>query len=259
MFQEERLMLILRHLEQNRRISVEEICGKFGVSRDTARRDILRLEEQGAIMRTRGGAMLPSLSKRVDDYDTRLTSEAAGKRAIGRRCAALIRPGDYIIMDSSTTVQEAAAALAGEDNVVVTNSIDIAAILARKEGVAVHLIGGQLHPKHRFVYGAKAISMICDYQVDKALLGACGITADGLSNLYEEESFLIREIICRADQVIVLADHSKFGKRLFHRVAGLDSVDILITDREPEPDVREALARHEVELVIAEAEGGDSQ
>lgn len=257
MFQEERLMHILQHLRQNRRISVEEICAKFGVSRDTARRDIVRLEEQGAIIRTRGGAILPTLSKLVDDYDTRLATKPHNKKAIGRFGAALIRPGDYVIMDSSTTVQEAAEALAGKDNVVVTNSIDIAGLLIRKEGVSVHLIGGQLHKKQRFVYGAKAIAMIGDYQVDKVLLGACGITADGLSNPYEEESLLIREMMCRADQVIVLADHSKFGKRLFHRVAGLDAVDILVTDREPESGILEALSRHQVELIIAEGDDGD--
>lgn len=257
MFQEERLMLILQHLEQHRRIGIEEICDKFNVSRDTARRDIVRLEEQGAIIRTRGGAMLPSLSKRVDDYDTRLASDHDVKRAIGRLGASLVRSGDYLIMDSSTTVQEAAEALCGEELVVVTNSIDIASILIRKPGTSVHLLGGLLHPKQRFVYGAKAVAMVSDYKVDKVLLGACGITVDGLSHALEEESLLVRETMRQADQVIVLADHSKFGKRLFHRVAGLELVDILVTDREPEPDIREALARHQVELIIAQ--GGETQ
>ncbi|WP_027417069.1 DeoR/GlpR family DNA-binding transcription regulator [Aneurinibacillus terranovensis] len=254
MYQEERLLAILQHIKQHHRVSVQEICHLFGVSRDTARRDIVKLEEQGAIVRTRGGAILPTLTKEINNYKERLLFESTGKRAIGRTAASLIKNGDYIIMDASTTVQFAAEYFCSENNVVVTNSIDIAGILTSKKQVSIHLLGGKLNSEHRHVCGAQTIAMLADYQVDKLFLGACGITAEGLSYPHEEDGNVKREMIKRADQVIVLADHSKFGKKLFYRVASLDDIDLIITDREPDGDIADILHQHEIEMMVVPGE-----
>lgn len=254
MFQEERLISILDYLKSNKRITVDLICELYDVSRDTARRDMVKLEEQGRIVRTRGGAILPTLSKEVGNYEQRLQAESTSKLTIGRTAAQLIQDGDYIMMDSSTTVLHAASSLTSKHNVVVTSSIEIAAILTRKDETTIHILGGVLDNKHHSVYGAKAIEMLNDYHVDKLLIGTCGITEDGLSAPNEEDSYLVRAMMQHADQVIVLADHSKFGKRLFHRVVGFERIDILITDQALSPEIREKLLACEVEIVLAEGE-----
>jgi DeoR/GlpR family transcriptional regulator of sugar metabolism len=256
LYQEERLIGIIEYLEKNRRISIENICELFDVSRDTARRDIIKLEEQGGILRTRGGGILPTLSRTVANYSERLHDETtnASKKAIGRMAASLLHDGDYLILDASTTVQSAAEHMRIQDHVVVTNSIDIAGILSQKERTTVHLLGGILHPEHRFVYGARALEMLGDYHVHKLLMGTCAITSDGITNPYEEEGYITKEMIRRSDQVILLADHTKFGKKHFHRIAGLDSIDILITDREPDDDMKETLLRHEIDIMIAKGD-----
>ncbi|ULL14384.1 DeoR/GlpR transcriptional regulator [Paenibacillus sp. H1-7] len=258
MYQEERLIGILQHLEQHQRISIENICELFDVSRDTARRDIIKLEEQGSILRTRGGAILPTLTNKVANYSDRLSDEATtqSKKAIGRLAATLIHDGDYLLLDASTTVQSAAESISTQGHVVVTNSIDIAGILNRKEGIDVHLLGGKLHPEHRLIYGARALEMLKDYHVHKLLLGTCAITTDGLTNPYEEEGFLVREMMRRADQVILLADRTKFGKRQFNRISGLEQIDIIITDQEPNEEMKEALHRHEIDILIAKGDEG---
>jgi DeoR/GlpR family transcriptional regulator of sugar metabolism len=79
LFQEERLISIVEYLKSNKRITVDLICELYDVSRDTARRDMVKLEEQGTIVRTRGGAILPTLSKKVGDYDQRLQAESSSK------------------------------------------------------------------------------------------------------------------------------------------------------------------------------------
>ncbi len=254
MYQEERLLAILQYLQKHKRISVQDICELFDVSRDTARRDIVKLEEQGSILRTRGGAILPSLTKTVNTYHERLQMKPGNKRSIGAVAAGLIKDGDYIIMDASTTVQFAAQSMSSRENLVVTNSIDIAGILADHEGVSVNLLGGRLQNRHRYVYGSRTIEMLSDYQVDKLLLGACAISSGGLTIDHEEEGFLLREMIKRADQIIVLADHSKFGRIMFHRVAGLDKIDILITDSMPDGVLDAALRKHEVEVIVVPVE-----
>ncbi|WP_426452055.1 DeoR/GlpR family DNA-binding transcription regulator [Paenibacillus sp. S-38] len=250
MYQEERLLAILQHMQQHHRISVEEICELFQVSRDTARRDIVKLEEQGGILRTRGGAILPSLNKDVPRFDDRLQSEKAVKEDIGRTAASLLQNGDYLFMDSSTTVLQAANYLSTTDHIVVTNSFDIAGVLSHRQGMTVHLLGGVVHPRHRFIYGARTLEMLRDYQVDKLLIGTSGITESGLTNPYEEEGYVMKEMMRRADQIIVLADHTKFGQRQFYRLAGLEAIDILITDREPETAMKQALLEHDIHIII---------
>ncbi|MFD0695093.1 DeoR/GlpR family DNA-binding transcription regulator [Paenibacillus sp. GCM10027628] len=254
MFQEERLIAIVNYLKSHKRISVDLICELYDVSRDTARRDMVKLEEQGRIIRTRGGAILPTLSKEVGNYDERLQAEPSSKLTIGKTAASLIQDGDYLMMDSSTTVLHAATAMNAKHNVVVTSSIEIAAILARKEDTTIHMLGGVLDNKHHSVYGAKAIEMLKDYHVDKLFIGTCGITEEGLSAPNEEDTYLVRAMMQHADQVIVLADHSKFGRRLFHRVVGFERIDILVTDQALSPEIKEKLLACEVEIVLAEGE-----
>jgi DeoR family transcriptional regulator, carbon catabolite repression regulator len=252
MYQEERLALIMEHLRHHRRISIDEICEKFNVSRDTARRDLVKLNQQGEIVRTRGGAILPTLSKHIFPYEQRLKTEPESKRKIGQLAASLINDGDYLILDASTTVQFAAEYIHTKNNVVVTNSIDIAAILAKKPHIRVHLLGGVLHSEQHYIYGSRAIETLKEYYVDKLFLGACGVSSDGITTPYEEEAFLIREMIQRADQVIVLIDHSKFNKRLFHKVCGLEAIDFIITDKEPNEEIKQMLKEHDIEILITE-------
>ncbi|SEC68120.1 DeoR/GlpR family DNA-binding transcription regulator [Paenibacillus sp. GP183] len=250
-FQEERLIAIVKYLKNHKRISVEEICDLYEVSRDTARRDMVKLEESGHIIRTRGGAILPTLSKEVGNYEQRMKDESSSKLTIGRLAATLIQDGDYLLMDASTTVFHAAAAMQARHNIVVTSSIEIAAILTRKEDVTIHILGGLLDKKHHSVVGAKALEMLADYHVDKLFIGTCGITSEGLSAPNEEDGYLTREMMRRADQVIVLADHSKFGKRLFYRLADFQDIDILITDQEPIAEIKDLLMNCGVEIILA--------
>ncbi|MCP3773563.1 DeoR/GlpR family DNA-binding transcription regulator [Paenibacillus sp. MZ04-78.2] len=250
MFQEERLIAILQKLNEKQRITVTEICEWLQISWDTARRDLIKLEEQGSIIRTRGGAMLPSITKEVPNYEQRLQLGAPSKEAIGRLVGTLIHDGDYLYADSSTTVRCAMESMRTRRNVVVTNSIDLAGMLTQKDEIRIHLLGGLLDNEQRLVYGARTLEMLSEYQVDKALLGTCGISSHGLTTMFEEESYLIRQIMRKSDQVIVLADHTKFGKKLFHRVAGLEGIDIIVTDREPSDEMKEELHKHQVELLI---------
>jgi DeoR family transcriptional regulator, carbon catabolite repression regulator len=252
--QEERLVHILEYLKQHRRITVQTICELFDVSRDTARRDVVKLVETGTVVRTRGGVMLPTLTKEVLGYKERLTQESEGKLQIGRAAAAMVKDGDYVIFDASTTVQFAAEFLTARDVTVVTNAIDVASILSERVGITVHLLGGILNGRHRFLYGASTLEKLAEYQVDKLFLGACGITVDGLSYPHEEDGVVKREMIRHADQVIVLADHTKFGKRLFHKVSGLESIDMMITDRKPSEDLLRVLNEHDVQVVVVEGE-----
>lgn len=258
MFQEERINAIMEHLNQYQRIDIKEICQQFDVSRDTARRDLLKMEELGLILRTHGGAVLPKKTKEIYEYKERLVRESDEKREIGLFAATLVNNGDFIMMDASTTVQFAAEHLSSENIVVVTNSIDIADVVSRKKAVRTILLGGELHAQHRFLFGQSTLDKLSDYQVDKLFLGACGITANGLSYPNEEDGVVKREMIKRASQVIVLADHTKFGDQMFFKIADLASIDLLITNQKPDKEMMEKLVEHQVELlVVSEVDNDD--
>jgi DeoR/GlpR family transcriptional regulator of sugar metabolism len=255
MYQPERMQSILEFIKNNKRISVEDICSIYNVSRDTARRDLVNLEKKGVIVRTHGGAILPISHEEIQSYTARLDSSLEEKKAIGSVAASLIKDGNNIIMDTSTTVQAAAELLQVNDCTVVTNSINLADILSKKPGVHIHLLGGQFDGEQRFLYGSSTINMLSDYFVDKAFIGALGITEKGLTVAHKEDAFVMRKMIEQSRQVIVLADHSKFGKNGFFKVADLDKLDVIITDKGPEKEFMKVLQDNRVNIVIAKNEG----
>ncbi|MCM3630554.1 DeoR/GlpR family DNA-binding transcription regulator [Paenibacillus glycanilyticus] len=250
MTQEERIQSIVDYLKRNQNISMEDICTKYEVSYDTARRDLVRMEADGLIVRVRGGAILPTMTKHINSYKERL-ADAGSKRSIALTAAGLIQNGDYMMLDTGTTTQFIAEFMSTTGNVVVTNSIDIAAILCDKPQTTTHLLGGMLHAWHRYAYGPRTIEMLSDIRVDKLFLGTCGISAEGLFTPTVEEAYLKREMIKRANQVILLADSAKFEKTLFHRVCPFDDIDILITDAEPPAPFRKICTEYEIKVIVA--------
>ncbi|MCY9370392.1 DeoR/GlpR family DNA-binding transcription regulator [Bacillus haynesii] len=252
MYQEERLISIIDYLKEHKRISVEQICSLFGVSRDTARRDLVKLQEQGAIIRTRGGAIMPTVHDEVKDYSGRLGMVSEEKSMIGKAAASLIREGDRIILDASTTVQSCAEHLPYVNCTIITNSINLADVLSSRKGADIHLLGGKLQKEHRFLYGASVIEKLSCYHVDKALIGVVGVSEHGLTIAHEEDGMVKRKMISQAKQVIALADHSKIGRTDFYRYAELSDIDLLITDRLPSKPFQKLLDEHDVELLVAE-------
>jgi DeoR/GlpR family transcriptional regulator of sugar metabolism len=252
MYQEERLIAILNYLENNKRISADQICTLFDVSRDTARRDLVRLEEDQKVVRTRGGAILPTPRHEIKDYANRLKMVSSEKKRIGQRAASLIQNGERIILDTSTTVQACAENMGEIPCTVMTNSINQAEILSSNPNADILLLGGILQKEHRFLYGSSVIEKLSQYKVDKAFIGVVGLSGSGLTLAHEEDGMVKRKMISQADQVIVLADHTKIGVTEFFRFAELSDIDLLITDKMPDKNFINILQRFNVELLIAE-------
>jgi DeoR family transcriptional regulator, carbon catabolite repression regulator len=250
--QSRRLEAICAYLAQHYRIGIEDICRLFGVTRDTARRDIVRLDADGRVLRVRGGAVLPPRERQVRHYAER-DGAASAKQAIGAAAARLIRDGDRVLFDTSTTVVEVARAVSASPLHAVTNSIDVAETLGKREGMELHLTGGQFNPWQRSLEGAQARLGVAQFQFDKLILGACAIDPGGLTCPSGEEADLKKTMMDQASQVIVVADASKFGKAFLHRLCTFEAIDLLVTDAEPPAAVLAALAAVGVEVVIGGA------
>ncbi|MBY0239886.1 MAG: DeoR/GlpR family DNA-binding transcription regulator [Burkholderiaceae bacterium] len=250
--QSARLDAICAHLVQHYRIGIEDICTLFGVTRDTARRDVVRLDADGRALRVRGGAVLPPQGRQVEQYAQRGGASAA-KQAIGAAAAALLRDGERVLFDTSSTVLEVARAAIASDLpalAVVTNSLDVAEAFGQRDGVELHLLGGRFNAWQRSLEGAQTRLGLAQFQFDKLVLGACAIDPQGLTCPSDDEAALKQAMRRQASQVIVVADAAKFSKAFLHRLCGFDGIDVLVTDQPPPAAIGAALAVAGVQVIV---------
>ncbi|WP_025025388.1 DeoR/GlpR family DNA-binding transcription regulator [Caldalkalibacillus mannanilyticus] len=248
MSQKSRLVQILEWLKVQQEISLEEMMNQFTISRDTARRDLVKLEQQGEIVRIKGGAILSSHGSQVVQYRRREITGA--KEKIAQKACTYIHDHDYLLLDTSTTVELTAQYITGKGITVVTNSIDIVNTLSEQVEITVYLTGGKFNPFQRNFVGCHTVEELRKYKVDTLFIGACGIGEEGLTSPDEEEAFVKKSMIQAARKVIVLADYTKFEKEFFHKVCGLEDVDVIITDQEPPEKVKQKIEEQQIELVL---------
>lgn len=251
MCREKRFEIILEYLREHKQINIETICKICEVSRDTARRDLVFLEEKELIHRTRGGAMLPKPNHFVKTYRDRLLEVSEEKKDIGRLAANLINDGDTLILDTSTTVQFCAENISARGCNIITNSINQADILSNNPDLSIYLLGGRLNSDHKYLYGQTTIDMLNNYTADICFIGVCGISPRGLSIAHEDDGHVMKKMIERSNQVILLCDHTKFNKKEFFSFASLSQIDILVTDQMPTGKLLEALKNNDIKILIA--------
>ena len=252
MYQEERLELILAYLKENKRISVEEICNLYNVSRDTARRDLVSLEGQGSIVRTHGGAILPKINEEIKSYSERLLNDIEEKHKIAKLAISLVKERDTIIFDTSTTVQACSELLEDKHCTVITTSINVADILSKKSNISILMPGGKLNNTHKYLYGTATINMLSNYFADRAFIGALGISENGITVSDDEDAAVMKKMIDQSRESIVLADHTKFKRTASFKVCNLSEIDFIITDKNPDEELLELLDKNNVSLIIAE-------
>ncbi|HEX4261346.1 MAG TPA: DeoR/GlpR family DNA-binding transcription regulator [Acetobacteraceae bacterium] len=234
-------------------VSVDEVARRFGVSRETARRDLAQLDADGLLHRVHGGALKtaaePTLSQRM-------VENAAAKQAIARAAAALFDAGDTLLVDAGSTTAFFASALAEAPRMtLMTTSVEVAA-RAGTGGARhrIYLIGGEYRPEGGEAVGSVALEQIDRFRADHAVLTVGAIdAARGLMDYDVEEAMVARAMLRQAARLTVLADASKFDRVALVQVCELAAVSRLVTDRAPSAVLGQAVERAGVELVIASA------
>jgi DeoR/GlpR family transcriptional regulator of sugar metabolism len=210
--------------------TLEELVKVIGVSESTIRRDLETLDLSGSIKRTHGGAIYTGEVRSMPAFEERTATAAAEKRAIGLAAAGLLEDGDTVLLDGGTTTMEVARALVGRRLQVVTNSLPIAQLLASSQQTDLILIGGYIYPRTGVALGPLAIAAMQSIRVRTAILGAGGIVAEGI---YNSNSLLVeteRQMTDCGQEVMIVADHTKFGRLALARLCGLEEVDQLVVD-----------------------------
>jgi DeoR/GlpR family transcriptional regulator of sugar metabolism len=238
---------LLEHLKVDGKLIAKDLSVEFGVSEDTIRRDLRELAQEGLLQRVHGGA-LPT-SPAIANFASREEIRHEGKVAIGRSAAALIQPGQVVILDGGTTSREIARHLPPQLNAtVITHSPTIAVELVEHRGVEVVLLGGRLF-KHSVVsVGAACVEAISKVRADLFFMGVTGIhTEAGFTTGDFEEAAIKRALSHASAQTYVLASTEKWNTASPYLVLGLTEVAGLIAER----DIEEAITQPYLELGLA--------
>jgi len=228
----ERYDYIVQLVNERGSIRVTELSELCEVTEETIRRDLDKLEQAGRLRRSHGGAVSVKEQQHPETpYFEREVVSAEEKKRIAQEAIKLIAPKDRIILDASTTAWYMAASMPDIPMTVLTNSIKVAIELANKEKIEVISTGGILAPKSLSYVGPLAERSLDAYHVDKAFVSCKGVHLEkGISESNELQGRIKQKIVGMADQVILLADSSKFGVQAFTSFADLSDVTDIVTD-----------------------------
>lgn len=226
----ERQERILELLDTHEKLLTHELADRLGTSAATVRRDLTELAQRGLVARTHGGIVKARLSLAQEPAFAAKAARMRGeKAAIAERAAQEIQDGATIILDAGTTIQEVARHLAGRPITVITLDLPAAQTLAVGE-TEVLLLGGRVRSNSFSITGPWTEGYLRDLHADVFLMGAHAVDERGISNAGLEEAVVKRLAVEASTRTILLADHSKFGKRALTQVCALDQVGQIITD-----------------------------
>ena len=228
----ERHQVILNKLQQEGQVQVVDLSSQLDVSSVTLRKDLKLLEDRNLLFRTHGGATLynPYTAERPVNEKENLQKEE--KMRIGQAAAKAIVAGDSIIIASGTTVQALAHCIQPKGNLtVITAALNVAIALTRHPEVEIIQLGGLVRKSSSSITGPYAQNILADFCCTKLFLGVDGIDAEiGLTTTSVAEAHLNRQMMAASQNIIVLTDSSKFGKRGIGRICGIENVNQVITD-----------------------------
>ncbi|MBP6737908.1 MAG: DeoR/GlpR transcriptional regulator [Rhodobacteraceae bacterium] len=246
---------ILKLLEGRGALSITALAEALDVSGETMRRDVRALVESGAVVRGHGAVGLTGQIGEAP-FLRRMRENAGAKQAIARAMAAQIADGESLMLDTGTTTSFLARELLGHRRLtVVTNSSDIARTLATVNGNRVFMAGGELRGDSGAALGASALDFIRPFAVQHAIISVGAVDAGGVMDFDLQEAEFARAVLACGERRLVVTDASKFGRRGFIRVAGLDGIDAVVTDRAPPEAVAAALAAANVTVSLAAPAG----
>ncbi|ABZ85203.1 transcriptional regulator, deor family [Heliomicrobium modesticaldum Ice1] len=228
----ERRKRILEIIKKEEKVEIEPLATELGVSPMTVRRDLNLLERQGLVERTHGGALPVGSLLQETTYQTKQAAHREAKRRIAAEALSLIREGQVILLDAGTTTLEIARQLKGfSDLTVITNDLKIALELFDVDGVTLYCTGGRVQKNLGSLIGPPTLQFMESIRVDITFLAASSIDVVwGITTPVMEKAQIKRRMMAVAEQVVLVADHSKFGNKAFCQIARLEEVDLLITD-----------------------------
>ena len=235
----ERQKKIMEYIEANTSAQIHELAEKFHVSEATVRRDLDDLDQQGALKRTHGGAIKVDRSTSYESmYSEKINLMLEEKHRIADHAAALVHPGDTVLIDSGTTTFFIAQALAHHENLtIITNDLYIGYQTPLHPSSTLIVTGGVRRRGRQELVGTITENFIREAHVDIAFIGVDGIDlTGGATNANFAEVGVKRLMLRAAARGVIVADHTKIGRVALARICDLKEASLLITDKGIEPD-----------------------
>ncbi len=249
---EERRQTILAQLVMDGKVQVHALAELFSVSTETIRRDLDRLEKEGSLRKVYGGAVRVRSEMIEPTFLKRSQMHQSEKQAIGKLAASLVEEGETVMLDNGTTTLEIMRQLKDRADVtVITNSVSILTCALEEFQGKVIFAGGEVNPSYQAATGAIAHHLLDQLKVNKAFISAGGVSlSDGITEYNLEEALLSRKMIQRAEESILVVDHSKFGVTTFAQIAPIEQISMIITDSGCSQEWMDALRRLDVEILV---------
>ncbi|MBQ8817343.1 MAG: DeoR/GlpR transcriptional regulator [Clostridia bacterium] len=231
----ERRREILARLAANGKVIVTELARDFGVTEETIRRDLEKLDNEGLASKTYGGAVSKHSPTLDLPYNVRESVNVEAKQRIADKICSLISDGERIMLDSSSTALYVVKKIKEIKNLtIITNSVKILLELADKQDWTVLSTGGILKKGALSLTGSSAEKMISSYHVDTAICSCKGIDMSlGITDSNESDCLIKQAMINAAERKILALDSEKFDKKSFVKVCSTDDLDVIVTDTEP--------------------------
>lgn len=256
---DERRALLLTTVEEQGFCTIAELSALFGVSEMTIRRDVRVLVDEGRMRSVHGGVtLLASNAMDGTEFNARLARRREAKKAIAEKAIELLPTRGAVAFDAGTTTLEIANALPSNLRLhIVTASLPIIYSMLGRDNFDVIGLGGTLHHNSQSFAGPTTLAAIAELRVRTLFLAASGLSAGGVwcGNYFDAGTK--RALVNVADEVVLVADSSKFALSAMVRACSLDSVDVIVTDDGLTEDARQALVEHDVKIVTVPTDVGD--
>jgi len=251
MLSQERQKRIYEVIKQYKSASVTDLSAQFGISFSTVRRDLLEMEERGLVQRVHGGAILVDDNREPPRLQRR-NQNVEAKERIGAAAARLVENGDIVILGASTTVEAMIPHLAEKHNLtIITNMVNIAYKLALYPHIMVIVLGGWLRHSEFSLQGHLTQESLKDLHANKVFHGTYGLDPDyGLTSILLQEVETDRSLIDAAEQLIVVADSSKFSQVGPIRLVPMARIHTLITDSGAPRNYLAKMERQGVQVIV---------
>ncbi len=253
----ERHQRILSELRASPTVRISKLAEEFGVTTETVRRDVDELSQNGLVDRTYGGATVTSMGSEPT-IDIRASVHREERERIARRAASLVEGDEVLMIDAGSTTTRLAARLVAavleESSVkvtVVTNSLGIARILGTNASIRTVLCPGDYDPHEAGVFGPDTLGFLRRFRANSALIGASGITTEGINEVSSNASWVKRVILERSNRSVLLVDHSKFNSNHFEVICALSRLTDMVTDLNPDRELSAALRKANVKVHVA--------
>ncbi len=243
---------ILELIKDRGYMPIDDLVAHFRVTPQTLRSDLNWLADEGRVIRHHGGASMPS-SVTNSSYALRRTEFAREKALIAERLAQWLPDRCSLFLSLGTTMLAVAQGLKIRKELkVITNNLEAAQTLVAQPDIEVIVLGGHLERRNLGVSGTTTLAAVEPYRVDLCLFSVGGIDPDGsLLDYHESEVDVVRLMLQRARQRVLVVDHSKFGRTASVKVGSITEVSAIATDQAPPPGIRKLLRGRQVEVLKA--------